>query len=502
MHRTASHPLRAALAIAAILTPAASAASLESELRGLVGTAGLGKAKVSISVRDVPTGRSLASIAADRPMLPASNMKLLTTGVALETLGPEFRFSTRLGLDRDAGRLVVRGDGDPGFGDPELLASTVHRRPDGAVVEGLDVESLLGIWADAIADSGLGRIDELVVDDRVLDRARVHPQWPEDQLNRHYCAAVSGVNFHGNCLHLQPSPIGGRAVPGPFTPDAAWIALENRATARTGAKAEQTVWIGHGSGRHGSDAFTLFGNVAATPLEPIRVTVQDPAILFGRLLSDRLRRRGIEVGTVRLAESHERFETLPDAAPPIETPIATSLARANVDSSNLHAEALLKRLAHAETGRPGSWRDATSILRSRLARRTSDELLEGVEISDGSGLSRGNRIRADLTTAYLAALADDERLGEAFRASLAVGGETGTLATRFRGAELHGCRVLAKSGYIRGVSCLSGLVEAPDGRMVAFSVLCNDVASTREAKRLQERVVEQVARTLAGSKIG
>jgi D-alanyl-D-alanine carboxypeptidase/D-alanyl-D-alanine-endopeptidase (penicillin-binding protein 4) len=505
------HPFPAApvlgLALALATAPATPCAALPAgdlagDVGGLVRTAGLGKAEVTVSVRDVASGQGLVAIDADRPMLPASNMKLLTTAAALDLLGADFRFSTRLLLDEEARRLVVLGDGDPGFGDPELLASTVHRRPDGSAAEGLDVEDLLSIWATAVADAGVRRIDEIVVDDRIFDRERVHPRWPEDQLNRHYCAAVSGVNFHGNCLHLTPSPIGGRAVPGPFSPDAAWVRLENRATARSGAKDRQTVWIGHGSRTAGSEGFTLFGNVLATPVEPLRVTVADPAEFLGRLLSDRLRRRGVEVGSVRLARADESHETLPDAAPPVETPIATSLARANVDSSNLHAEALLKRLGTARSGRPGSWANGTTAIREVLRRRTSSDLLGGVEISDGSGLSRGNRVRADLMTALIASLATDPRIGEAFRDSLAVGGETGTLETRFGNNDLAGCVVRAKSGYIRGVSCLSGLVEAPDGRALAFSVLCNEVRSVRDAKRLQERIVERLARELAASNVG
>jgi len=499
----ASRALVARLAVSLLLASSgARAGDLERDLRGLVGRANLGKATVSVSVRDVATGRSLADLRADRPMLPASNMKLATTAAALDSLGPSFRFSTPLAFDEATATLIVRGSGDPGFGDPPLLETTVHRRPDGSIAKGLDAEALLGIWAEAVANAGVRRVDELVVDDRVFDRDRIHPQWPEDQLNRHYCAEVAGVNFHANCLHLRPSPIEGRAVPGPFVPDAPWIPLENRATGRTGSKAEQTVWVGHGSRIHGPDGLTLFGNVEATPHEAIRVTVRDPAIFLGRLLAERLRRRGVDVGTVRHALEGESFEGLPNAAPPVETPLETVLARANVDSSNLHAEALLKRIAHAETGRPGSWSGGAAAVRTLLARRTSSELLEGVEISDGSGLSRGNRLRADLMTTLLASLAVDRTVGEAFLRSLAVAGESGTLATRFRSSDLAGCRVRAKTGYIRGVSCLSGLVESPDGRRLAFSILCNDVRSVRDAKRLQERIVERLARELAASKVG
>ncbi|MGA1046260.1 MAG: D-alanyl-D-alanine carboxypeptidase, partial [Phycisphaerales bacterium] len=207
-----------ALVASLLIAPVVFAGSLASDVATLVRSAKLPGAEISVSVREVGSGESLVEIRADRPLIPASNMKLLTTGAALAGLGPDFRFRTFMALERGGRtRLVVVGDGDPAFGDPELLASTIRRRPDGSVETGLEVESLLAAWADSVADLGLAEIDELVVDDRVFDRDRIPDGWPEDQLNEHYCAEVGGLNFHANCLHLSPRPANGRAVPGDFT---------------------------------------------------------------------------------------------------------------------------------------------------------------------------------------------------------------------------------------------------------------------------------------------
>ena len=48
----------------------------------------------------------------------------------------------------------------------------------------------------------------------------------------------------------------------------------------------------------------------------------------------------------------------------------------------------------------------------------------------------------------------------------------------------------AKSGYIKGVSCLSGYVTAPDGRRRCFSIMINELRGpVRRAKDLQDRIV-------------
>lgn len=486
--------LLAPLPIAASAVPCL-AADLDREVAALVAAAKMPKATVAVSVRDVSSGEELVELRDALPLIPASNMKLLTSGAALAALGPDFRFRTTVVLA--GGDLVVRGAGDPAFGDPELLAETVHRGADGDADDLADVDALLDVWVDAIARSGIREVGEVVVDDRIFDRERVHPDWPKDQLSNHYCAEVAGLNFHGNCVHLCPKPRpGGRPDPGRFVPNAAFLVLENRATSATGAKQKHDPWLAHAPGET-TTGFTLHGNVREPMQEPIRIAMKDAPAFFAALLAEKLQARGIRVAGHRVARSDEPAEGGREVAPAISTPIDTVLARANVDSANLHAEALLKRLGNARSGEPGSWRNGTAALRAVIAERIDSTLLEGTTFADGSGLSRRNRVRADLMTAWIAAMLNDPRCREGFRESLAVGRESGTLVKRFRGLDLRGCVVRAKTGYINGVSCLSGVVEAPDGRARAFSVLCNGVTSVADAKTLQERIVAAIARDLA-----
>jgi len=147
--------LLAPLPIAASVAPCL-AADLDREVAALVATAKMPKATVAVSVRDVSSGEELVELRDALPLIPASNMKLLTSGAALAALGPDFRFRTTVVLA--GGDLVVRGAGDPAFGDPELLAETVHRGADGDADDLADVDALLDVWVDAIARTGIREV--------------------------------------------------------------------------------------------------------------------------------------------------------------------------------------------------------------------------------------------------------------------------------------------------------------------------------------------------------
>jgi D-alanyl-D-alanine carboxypeptidase/D-alanyl-D-alanine-endopeptidase (penicillin-binding protein 4) len=473
----------AALAVAAVAT-----AGLPDEVAVLVRRSDLSAAEIAVSIRDADTRTTLVSLNDGRAMIPASNLKLLTTGAALHVLGPDFDFRTRLYLDGD--RLVIAGDGDPGFGDPDLLE----------LIElggetGIDVGTFVNLWVSAVTAEGLTGLSEVVVDDRVFDRTFVHPTWPADQLNRRYCAEVAGFNFHGNVLHFYPRPgTGSRPDLELFRPYVPWLLINNRATTRTGVHDRNDVWIAR---KRGSNALTFHGNVKYPYRTEVPVTVHDMPLFFARLLAERLREAGVEVGTYRAAGAADPEPAGRVIGPVIRTHISNAVTRCNTDSQNLYAEALLKRIGHAVTNEPGSWVNGTAVVRHVAHERLDDpNLAVTLVVRDGSGLSRENRIAAGTMTAWLSTFHGDERIGDMFISSLARAGETGTLARRFADVDLHGTVVHAKSGYINYVSCLSGYVTAPDGRRRCFSILVNDLhepGSVRRAKRLQERILSAVA---------
>ena len=470
-----------ALAAALIAAPAARGAAAVAEL---LEAHGLGGAEASVVALRLDSGERLLAERPGAPRIPASNMKLLTTAAALAELGPDFRFRTELRIARRGERppvLIVRGSGDPAFGDRKILD-----------MHGLSLDGLIGKWVDAVRSAGVERAARLVVDDRIFDRTFVHPDWPRDQLNRWYCAQVAGLNFHDNCLDVYPAATeGGEPARIRIEPPVDFVETANKT--RTAGKS--TFWI---SRELGTNAITFRGKVQGEHRRPTHVTIHDPPRFFARFLGKRLERAGVSVA---VTGKPGPAETLPEgeALHAVETTLKIVLQRCNKDSQNLFAEALLKRLGRARGGDRGSWENGAAAVSGFLRRRLGAEAAAEATVADGSGMSRHNRVSARVLARLLRSMHRENRLAAPFRHSLAVGGKDGTLENRLQGPLLEG-RVFAKSGYISGVSALSGyLFEHADphepGAGIAFAFLFNDVPAGRvgKAKALQAKLLRRLA---------
>jgi D-alanyl-D-alanine carboxypeptidase/D-alanyl-D-alanine-endopeptidase (penicillin-binding protein 4) len=489
------------------ITAAAGQDALATRVKTLVQNARRGDlkgAEIAVSIRACDEGggpgREIVAIDADRPMLPASNMKVVASGAALHSLGPDFRFETR--VERIPGGYVLIGDGDPSLGDPIFFDRLQYRDAEGERRQ-LDEEAILGFWADAIARNGDEGPIDILVDDSIFeprhwnDGTDGRDGWnPEDRLNR-FSAEVAGLNFHRNTLHFRPRTSGG-AKPDwtDVRPRIDGLVEASRNDSKISAD-KQTAWIYR---RPGTNELVFKGLVrrqrSGRPVVPLEVTVHDPPMIAVELLADRVRDRGVEIRRIGRREGGPR-EAGPVVGPVVRMPIEEIVEHCNEESQNLYAESLLKRTIHENTGRPGAWKDANATIRRIATARigaNAGDLLEGNYFDDGSGLSRRNRITAGFLTAWLDSFHDDPRLGTIFIESLARGGEEGSLESRFQNWDGRSARVDAKSGYLTGVSCLSGFVTDDTGRRWAFSILCNGFkGSSRPAKRLQEAIVTAIA---------
>ncbi len=462
----------ATAALLAALVTASAAADLQGDVRGLVEGANLGGTTAGICVARLTAAgpEVLVELGADTLLAPASNMKLVTTAAALDRLGPGFAFETPLSVFDEPGgggrSLLVSGSGDPGFGDPELLAEV-----------GLDPEDVADAWVEAVKRTGHTRFARLVVDDSIFDRTFIHPDWPTDQLNRWYCAEVAGINFNDNCIDVLYSPgasPGSRPSVQVFPTFPAMLA-ESRNLARTGE--DDAFWV---SRPLDANHFTFRGTVADARTEPLPVTVHDPPLFFGRYLAHKLDEAGIDVGEVVRGSAPENAE--PERIHVVRSTMAGVMDRTNRDSQNLFAESLFKRLGHEASGEPGSFENAAAAGKSFLSSAVPGADLSGVVLSDGSGLARTNRVTPRLLVGVLAHVAasppDAARL---YRSSLAELGESGTLARRGDGVEAS--RVFAKTGFISRVSALSGYLVVPARTIQARTSTPSRCCSTAGSRR-------------------
>ena len=148
----------------------------------------------------------------------------------------------------------------------------------------------------------------------------------------------------------------------------------------------------------------------------------------------------------------------------------------------------------AATKQDGSLQGGCNALAEQIVKLVG-VLPNGCELIDGSGLSKENRLTPGLlVVAMFRSIGGPD--GAPLREALPIAGRTGTLSDRFGGTDLVG-RVRAKTGWIRGVSALSGLVELPDGGMRWFSILMNYERDrnglNKDLKELQETMCSAIA---------
>ena len=398
---------------------------------------------VAVCVREAGGGE-LAALDADRPLRPASNLKLVTTAAALVLLGPAWNFET--GFELRGPDLIVRGAGDPFF-DPELRGRS---------------EALLDPVAEALVARGIRRIEgELVLDPGSFADPAPGPAWPSaDQHWDDYCALVAGLTINGGILVTEVTPARGTG-PARLEVHPAPHGLKERYGVTTEPGAKLDVRVG------ATAAGVTVKGVIPSGIETWTgdFAHPDPHALFAAVLRDRLRRAGVEaIGGWRV----ERGAAAGEPLTLLRTPVLDVLAPINTHSVNSVADALFLATGRALFGEatPAAGRRATARALARLG-ISGDGLVQ----VDGSGLSRENRV----TARQLAALVDDVSsldydTAAAWLQSLPLAGETGTLAERMIGTSAQG-RVAAKTGWIRGASSLSGVADALDGRRTCFSII-------------------------------
>lgn len=440
----------------------------QSSIAHAVRAAELLGARTGVAVVDAG-GSILYRHRATETFAPASNMKVLTAAAALHGLGADYRFTTRFWLR--AGRLVVEASGDPNWRagtlhDPAVVFATVAGE-----LARLGVRSLAGIELDAGTFVG---------------PSRPH-SWPQDQLQTYYCAPTGGFVLESGTFSVRIRGGSGANAPIEIATPVVDLPIRGTIDLVDGGKGAVYGAIDLGDAVQVRGRFPRKGNPVT-----IRTAVNDPTGWYERALYKQLQEAGITIGqgqatgvNDRLVHAHQS-----DLRPVIQ--------RMLEDSSNFDAEQCLRVLGH-RTRDNGRLTGGLEALRHQLDKLVGAVPAEAV-FADGSGLSKDNRLTPGLLVVALVR-SHTGPAGAVLRSCLPVAGQTGTLSDRFAGTDLVG-RVRAKTGWIRGASSLSGLVEGKDGKLRWFSILMNydpkQDGLNKELKRLQEDIVRAIEAMGAG----
>ncbi|MEX0908262.1 MAG: D-alanyl-D-alanine carboxypeptidase/D-alanyl-D-alanine-endopeptidase, partial [Gemmatimonadaceae bacterium] len=267
---------------------------------------------------------------ADVPVLPASTMKLLTAAIALERLGPNYRFSTDVLRDGEVdangtlnGNLYIRGDGDPAFS---------KRFHPGKYSEPVDK------LARAVAAAGIKRITGAVVGDATAFDNVLYPEgWLERYKGSSYAARVSALSLAENVLWVtvDPAARSGRTAVVTLEPATTTIAIRGSvSTVAGGGSSVRARYMPDGniqvSGRIGT----------RSPVRRYGLVVNNPPAFTTGAFHAALRAVGVQVdGGAQLRKTPPSATKVTSLlSPPLEQIVAIM----NRESINLFAELLLR----------------------------------------------------------------------------------------------------------------------------------------------------------------
>ncbi|MEM1216095.1 MAG: D-alanyl-D-alanine carboxypeptidase/D-alanyl-D-alanine-endopeptidase [Bacteroidota bacterium] len=445
-------------------------------------------ASLGVCVTDASTGEYLAGFQPNLSLIPASNLKAVTTATALGVLGGDYRFTTVLAYDGKLsedgvldGNLYLIGSGDPTLGSPEM--------------EGvLGLPALLERWRLAVQRAGIRRVTGRVIgDDLVFTSAATgsHYQWLD--MGNYYGCGAFGLNIHENLYYLhfqQTSRLGATPRVAEVTPTIPGLQFTNEVTSDKKGTGDNAYIYGtpytyqrflRGTIPVGNDRFIIKGAIPDPPLfaaQQLTQALESVGILCSRPPAS-LRHLAVAERSVAQRTSLDEY-----ASPPLRAIVD----RTNQKSVNLYAEILLRAIgqARAEEGSLAGGLNAQADYWTGLGLD-----LGGVHLFDGSGMSPRNVLPTRVICNLLSLAYRQERIREDLLNSLPLAGRTGSLRNYFKGTAAEG-RLRAKSGYIEGVRAYSGYVPDRTGRTLAFSLIVNNYdGSAGDARRQLFQLMQQ-----------
>ncbi|HZX70170.1 MAG TPA: D-alanyl-D-alanine carboxypeptidase/D-alanyl-D-alanine-endopeptidase [Rhodanobacter sp.] len=479
-------------------TPTTSPTSgLAARIDGLIAQPRFAHASWGVAVVSLDSGRTLYTHRADRLAQPASTAKLFTAAASLATLGPDYRFPTRL-LSRGTvrhgrldGHLILYGTGDPTLGTTsssdwaEQLAAQLYAR-------------------------GIRQVHgDLIADDSYFTGPPFGAGWEAGDLQSWFAVPSSALSVDENIVSVTVTP---GASPGASASvrlapvDGIPKVLGRIETTPASSNSNVNLYRAPGS-----DTLYMFGSIPAraTPAR-FRLAMVDPALQAARQLRVAMTNRGINFS----GATEVLHWPLDDHALMVDThvlaelrspPVMEILQRGLKRSQNLYLQNLLLGIgAQAQANGsepPGGFRDSQAwgihALRDLLPRIGIAPA--SCQIAEGTGLSRRDLVTPNALVRVLVYLAE-QPYADQWREALPLAGVDGTLIHRMRETAAAG-NLRAKTGGMSHVHSLAGYVTTASGDHLAFAIMLDNYAPAAGAPPAS-RDVDAVAVLLADDRGG
>ena len=440
---------------------------IQSSVESIMNAESLKHASISFFVMDVDSNQVIANMNGNRSLVPASTMKLVTTAAAIQILGSYYTFETHLEYDGKIdsasrilhGNLYVKGGGDPTLGSKYFKESS----------------SFLSEWLQATRELGIDSITGSIIADATwMSDDMVPSTWVWGDIANYYGAGPCGLTVYDNTYHLSfdsGQNNGDSTVVECIRPYVPNLVVDNRVISAN-IRSDQAYIFGAPY----NDFKIVEGKIPKKKIGfEVKGSIPDPAYQVAWDFNWNLIDSGFSIHgsptTIRLLrqkgvsqdKKRVRFHSMRSPS------LSKIVYWTNLLSVNLFAEHLLRAVGKSRYNQGSNFNGAAAISKYWAAQGV--ETL-GMNIHDGSGLSRHNTISAKHLVDVLGIM-HHSKYSKSFKSSLPVAGKTGTLKTMCVGTSAHG-KVRAKSGTMSRVKSYAGYVTTKKDRNLAFAIIVNN----------------------------
>lgn len=415
---------------------------------------GVDKDTISISVKNIENGNVLYELNEKTQRTPASTLKVITTAASVDTLGNDYKFSTKLYKSTN-NDLYIKLSGDPLLTSDDL----------GILIDGVMAKNIVP--------------KNIYIDDSVFDNNEWGKDWlQEDELNS-YVPKFSAYNIDNNLLRIEISPTA-NMVPAnikvkPFYPISFMNLVETDGHMQNSVKIEK-------SDNNIPNMLKISGVVSK--IYNSYIPVSNPKMNFILRLEEVISDKKLEY-----------YNPIQFAKLPVNNIYLVSQADHSIDlvveeilknSSNLASETLFKKAGAVWANSTGTFENSMKMFEAYLKKYDIDN--KNIQIADASGISANNLVTADFMTDFLVMKSKSENF-EDYKLLFPAPG-TGTLKNRMLYFKDN---LRAKTGTLSGTSALAGYIVSRSGKVYAFDIMINDPdTSSADKKNIEEQILRNI----------
>lgn len=398
-------------------------------------------ALISVSFREIQTGKKSYELNAKTPMSPASIQKIVTLLPSMDTLGKDYEFKTQLLKNKD-NNLYIKLGADPYLTTADLKGMIRTLRPN-------KIYSTKAIY----------------IDDSILDSNEWGEGWQWDDDLNPLTPKFGSYNIDKNILTVNVCPTT-EGAPAEISTEVFYPTafINNVVTSdKTDVKLERKNYIS-------PDVINADGTISKDLA--IKIPVNYPRRYFILRLEELLRNQKIAYyGDYNRLKLPKNTSVISEVKHPLSSAVDDILKK----SDNMMAETVFKVAGGKYTNETGSISAATQMFNDYYKKLGVNT--DNIKVVDGSGVSKNNLLTADFVTEVLYKAAKNNKVD--FQSCLAKPGE-GTLTDRMLYFKDN---LRAKTGTLTNISSISGYLTAKSGKKYAFCIMVNDSKSKSADKK-------------------